>query len=679
MSQQPMSAAELAAKKAQLEALKQQKEQQLRAQGVDIEALKAQGANPIAKPFVPGAASSAALGQGSGHQGGGHHTTYGYAYDEDEFDGADEDDFYDPNEDYDDEIDNEIDMFERELEACGALLPNVTSSSSAPAAAAASATPLSNSSSAASRPFNVHMSRRALGQTGEFEILRLAKIGDEQDFLNIQAEEGINVTKFCDNKDRNALHYAADSGNADLVRKVIEMGVPFRKDELGMTPLDIATLLKHTDVIAVLNELIPEAQRAGAKATSDEVLVAFCPAPPRIALSRAPEVTPADTKRPRAFWGPKATAELAPLAVSEVQVFAPGEFPLAAAAVAGIYRGSTYPIASALSWALPITETELTALLQTAAIAGSATDGDVNGAAVILPIYGVRQGPAEINSAIVGGWVLKDESRSAAQPKESVAAHVLKAIGDFLTTNAVRCAWFHTNATLLAPPVAVVKWFRRIVNVQALIDSGDSAAAVIFNDFLSNDTVLRTDAMLKGTPNAASLAALEKWVPLASLETEEQKTEAFAGIAAAIAKKSTSTPGLHVTTDVTLLRAMFDRPGLSVLVKYSASSVVSSALVLRDRESLYGGAKAAVVVFAVYDGPAAEFLSEAAAASRILEHHAVYVTNTFGFTEKDMRLSFFEEVPRSHEFIYAIADPRATSSAVASVAADKVHIPAFLI
>lgn len=53
---------------------------------------------------------------------------------------------------------------------------------------------------------------------GDFELLRLAKVGDKESFYHFASMTHTTIASFQDNQKRNALHYAADSGNLLLIR-----------------------------------------------------------------------------------------------------------------------------------------------------------------------------------------------------------------------------------------------------------------------------------------------------------------------------------------------------------------------------------------------------------------------------------------------------------------------------
>ncbi|PWU99103.1 hypothetical protein C4B63_10g165 [Trypanosoma cruzi] len=97
---------------------------------------------------------------------------------------------------------------------------------------------------------------------GDFELLRLAKMGDLLSFKEFSAIVGIDPTAFQDNHGRNALHYAADSGGISMLQYLIEKKVPFTRDEKKMTPVDIAVLNQHKDAARLLTENFSEAAEA---------------------------------------------------------------------------------------------------------------------------------------------------------------------------------------------------------------------------------------------------------------------------------------------------------------------------------------------------------------------------------------------------------------------------------
>lgn len=91
------------------------------------------------------------------------------------------------------------------------------------------------------------MQRRTIG---DFELLRLAKIGDKESFYQFASMTHTTIASFEDNQKRNALHYAADSGNLILIRALHEDRRVFDalnvSDVKGLLPIDIALLNGYT-------------------------------------------------------------------------------------------------------------------------------------------------------------------------------------------------------------------------------------------------------------------------------------------------------------------------------------------------------------------------------------------------------------------------------------------------
>ena len=87
------------------------------------------------------------------------------------------------------------------------------------------------------------------------ETARLGRL----DMLRVLCEQSHVIAMECDEDGRDLLHYATMSGNAELIVYVIDvLGFdPLRGDKLGVTALDIAHQMNHTDALAVLE------QRAG--------------------------------------------------------------------------------------------------------------------------------------------------------------------------------------------------------------------------------------------------------------------------------------------------------------------------------------------------------------------------------------------------------------------------------
>lgn len=178
---------------------------------------------------------------------------------------------------------------------------------------------------------------------GDFELFRLARQGGEvlSSCLEIALLLGIDVKTTVDNADRNVLHYAMDSGDANLVKSFRLLGVPVKADAKGMTPAHIAVIVAGPTTTTAAAVVAPSSSLPAdgrhpteptpeeAEKTVDSLLAAlaphtpvscpllsaqerhreallqrWAPIPPRFTFS-APALKPAlvPPHVPRRFWG----------------------------------------------------------------------------------------------------------------------------------------------------------------------------------------------------------------------------------------------------------------------------------------------------------------------------------------------------------------------------------------
>lgn len=88
----------------------------------------------------------------------------------------------------------------------------------------------------------------------DFEVFAYAKLGNADMCLKFAKTQRISLQFFIDNKLRNILHYAADSGNEPLVKRLQAYSptIPTVTDELGMTPADVAFINGYDDAFVAL-------------------------------------------------------------------------------------------------------------------------------------------------------------------------------------------------------------------------------------------------------------------------------------------------------------------------------------------------------------------------------------------------------------------------------------------
>ena len=569
----------------------------------------------------------------------------GYDDDEDEYD-----DYYDED---DDEFDHELDEFERELEAGDMLAPG--------ASAAVDTT------TRAQKPTTTIVGAevpRAPRQFGEFEALRLCKLGDLEELRNFEAEEGVNFMMLTDNNKRNVLHYAADGGNTELCKYLmVERKVPVVGDENGMTAYDIAVLTRNDDCAKFILATAP----AGIlkETTAGEVRTKFQPKPPGMSLSKAPTAAPMTGKR--SFWGSTSPGSTAS-PTSEVSVCPPTEdFPVNDA-VELIEKAVCATAAEDGNqqdrWLHPFTKRQFKAMCAVTPhiVSVDRSTGKIDGLMTLFLLgTSIHKGTPIAPCSLTGNWCVT--------PEKAKQGSMMNQAFALLQGEKHQASFFHSKKRLPFPSIGTLKYFRRCVNPKQVFDS--PVRDEVYPDFMKYDTVLRCDAILKGQIPLSPVSGLWK-----QLDYDEDGEAVSDELCQFFNTHSPKQFELWVDWDKRLFLWTFLRPGMTVHIKRSAQGKISDVIIFRSRFARADGdINASTLVGCLFTSVSGEerLVQAGQVASEHLGASVVYATNTFGITEKDLRLAFFEEVIGSAEFIYAAKSP--ALAACPAVPPAKIALP----
>ncbi|KAG5490400.1 hypothetical protein JKF63_00520 [Porcisia hertigi] len=551
-------------------------------------------------------------------------------------------------------------------------------------------------------------------ELGDFEVLRLAKMGDGVSMKNFGAACGIAWKTFLDNHGRNALHYAADSSSAALIRLVADdLRVPYVADEKQLTPLDIAILNGHTGAESdeVYAALFAAAKASGhadgnvggsgenAK-TREKVLMAHAPPPPKFVLSKpvpkAPEAT-----RERTFWSPGSRSEAAAsVQCSSGTDMTDAERQAVSDAVCSLDHHGR------LQWLRPVTrdarmpcEHWQVALASQAVATTATTCTKATGVVVaqVLPNVSLKGPVAKKVSvatvAVAAHLAVDDENKH-----KGVAAallHALRVRIEGLANSGSGLAVFFASSTQLSRPpaaIATVKWFRRVFDPSYFYAS-DSAYDV-FPDFFNYDEVLRADAVLKGAVPASLVqhytADMPSWCHL-EVNSDEQCALVLSFMQAKAGSAESNVELACVPEDVQELRRSYiGHPDHRAFVRINAQGSVTDLVVFRKRDmrntgpsiDADGGIPAAEVAYALFS----TIISTAKVdhlmllALKLLSAKMLLVPTMFGITDSDLAKSNFDELVANRDYVYALSlTTRREIDGLAPMPAARLSLPVYSI
>ncbi|ESL12076.1 hypothetical protein TRSC58_00162 [Trypanosoma rangeli SC58] len=323
---------------------------------------------------------------------------------------------------------------------------------------------------------------------GDFELLRLAKMGDLISFKEFAAVVGINPAVFQDNHGRNALHYAADSGSVSMLQYLIQKGVPFIRDEKKMTPVDIAVLNQHNEVAKLLAETFSEA--AEALKSYEEAVEVFTQPPPKFTMSK-PSPPALQESRPRSFWKNQGTDATATPATADAFTT-----PFKILQLTGAHRDQIVSALSGVSltrdscgfqnWLPPAEIKTLTATLPHATMVGAMqiVDGEetLRGVVVAVPLGGSlvgKNGTFKAQDPVLVTQLAVCPTARA----NNVATFMMTKLHNLLQASKHTTVVFRSPLQLPVSAVGLVKWSQRSIAPGSIMRQRH--ATVNFSGFLS--------------------------------------------------------------------------------------------------------------------------------------------------------------------------------------------------
>lgn len=674
------------------------------------------------QPYYPPPKLGYAYTSGSGGNGAGEF---------DEF----EEDMYDDDDDIDDDYDEAMDHFEAELQQRDLMQGGGTPLSSSDAGSVSAfgggvdLASLAAGAEGGRMLLTDPMARRK--EVGDFELLRLAKMGDLLSFKEFEPHLHTAVHTFFDNNGRDALHYAVDGGCLELVKYLVEQrSMSLRKDEkMKATPLDMAVLLGRAEIARYLTSRFPVDPKS-----FDEALQMFAPSPPRFCLSKAaPQMQPAI--RERSFW----TANPAVRSVTEGFRFTaenvhPEDSPAAFETIVAVLNrpacGSHHGIDS---WTLPIDRIILSAALgQTEGgncapchvvgvtamsaqdvpspagigIAIGGTSAQSTRAPLVVTIRQSQQNAAATSPCVLFGAftvvplhqnrginaLLMETMKKTLRGASSTAAGAAPTTPPTTVVGVFRC-----KERLPPQPVSLIKWFRRSLRPMQLFTSDMLlACSEVYPDFFGYDDRLRVDWVAKETPGPAqrTTATLTNWVAFSPETCTPETLVMYYGGITALLKKVTSPEATFLALECTTPEAMlqvFLNAGLQTFVIPTADATSISDIVClrlresREQDSAQQGTRlrCATSVFCAFTTITGEKRPlELVAIASNLECDVLYVPNTCGLTDADFSKAMFEESDNCREYLYAVRDDTESepkSVVAAMMPAAKVFFPLGLV
>ncbi|GET90434.1 hypothetical protein, conserved [Leishmania tarentolae] len=551
-------------------------------------------------------------------------------------------------------------------------------------------------------------------ELGDFEALRLAKMGDSVSMKDFGAACGVVWKTLVDNHGRNALHYAADAGSAALIRQVADdLHVPYVADEKQITPLDIAILNGHcnTESDEVYAALVAAAKAsghadgnssatAGHVKTRESVLQAHAPLPPKFVMSK-PVSKAAEATKARTFW----SSTCARSVVGNVQCRSGAEMTDAereavSDAVCSLDQHGR------LEWLRPVMRGSLAPCEHWQVAVASQADADVTMTntrktgvvmAQVLSKASLK-GPAakKINAstvAVAAHLAVRSDSHHT-----GVATALLHALHTRIVESAGSdsntVVFFASGTQLSRPPAAMatVKWYRRAFDA-AYIYTSESAYDV-FPEFYRYDEVLRADAVLKGAIPASLvqqyMADLPSWCIL-EVTSDEQCRLVLSFIQAKASSADSNVELACVPEDVEEMRRSYiGHPDHRSYVRTNAQGSVTDLVVFRARDTRRPGSSAeantgvfaAEVVYALFTTIAgtAKANHMMLLASKLLSAKLLLVPTMFGITDSDLAKANFDEIVSDREYIYAVSPAtRSEVHGLGPMPAAKLSLPLYTI
>ncbi|RNF21715.1 uncharacterized protein Tco025E_03496 [Trypanosoma conorhini] len=516
---------------------------------------------------------------------------------------------------------------------------------------------------------------------GDFELLRLAKMGDLLSFKEFAAAVGIDPAVFQDNHGRNALHYAADSGSVAMLQYLIEQQVPFTRDEKKMTPVDIAVLNQHNGAAKLLAETFSEA--AEALKSYEEAIEAFTQPPPKFTMSKPAPPAPKESRQ-RSFWKNKAAGAAATPATTDT--FAT---PLTVSQLTEAHHDQVVRALGGVSltrdshgfhnWLPPAESATLAATLPHATVVGAmqTVDGEeaLRGVVVAVPLGGSLVGKSGALKAedpvLVTQLAVSPTSRAS-----NVATLMMAELQNSLQASKRTTVVFRSQLQLPVPAVGLLKWSQRSIAPGSVMRQRHSTE--VFPDFYTYDEILRADIVAKHALTksfcAQKASHREGWCGVDRGNLEQVKL-----VHAFVAENAAKLFDVAYVPDTTedLLRVVAAE-GLSAFVYVSpASGAITDFVVLRLRnpERPTGeGHAAAMCVYAIFTSfKGSEKAEEVLVLCEKLKCETVLIPNTFGFLDGELSRANFEELLLCREYLYVLRAP--TESALPPTPLSKVAIP----
>lgn len=538
---------------------------------------------------------------------------------------------------------------------------------------------------------------------GDFEALRLAKMGDTESLKLFCQINQINLVTFADNHNRNALHYAADAGAPSLLRFLIEeLKVPYTEDERHLTPLDIA-ILNGYDVEGEIGTLLRSSAKSAGHADGaeniakkfEQVLHTHAPAPPKFVMSK-PVPKAAVATRPRRFWAgvaPDMPSSNDPLSISsskgcDIDATTAGEVANAICQLEchGRFDGllplqRSHGSSSCQKWIMAMaTEAEkFTGVV----VAQVFQDSRLKGKAL------KSSNPPRV--AVAAHLSVAPQKRGTA-----VAAQLMHTLRMSLLSTApdISAVIFSSSLQLEKPPsmLAAVKWYRRILDAKSILASDDAYG--IYPEFQDYDEVLRSDAICKGAVPAslasAYSAVLPSWCVMDS-SSDEACTILLQFIQSSSVGESSGVELACVPESIEeLRRGWLSQPDTRAYARMENSKVIDFVVFrLRDGRSSTGvsstmevDAVGADVVYALLTSlkGTAKVDHMMLLAQMLLKVKLLYIPTLFGIVESDLAKSNFEELPSNREYLYVICPKTLREyDGLATVASSRVALPIYLI
>jgi len=616
---------------------------------------------------------------------------YAYVRGGNNYDEPDEMSYFDDmtgglDDDMDDDYDNDLEEFESEVNqqfAGSAATPSSEAGRDAASSGFAGATveQLANEFStqipAADSTINPLRLRKEIG---DFELLRLAKMGDKESFCEYEAMTATDVRLFQDNNKRDALHYAVDGGNLALVKYLVEeKKMTLRKDEkMKANALEMSVLLGRSAIARYLSDHFPPNDVP----SFDAVLKEFAAPPPRFCLAKAAPIVSAE-ERSRVFWS---TCSSEPAEQVNDVAFKPEVLDGASSVVASAFSVFlNRPVAvehhNFDTWTTPVSDVQVSELLPKCSLVGGVSAfsaaGDAHPAAIgaLLPIAEALVIASEVLKPVIkslssqhpahlAGWLNVAPQYQHTGRAALLLRYMLQQIPASLVTI------FRSSIRLPPQPLCLVKWFRRSVNTMRVFEHL-LAASEVYPEFFSYDDRLRVDCVAKETlPEASSSATLPSWqavtpdnqdrvaemiqVSLSSL-LQQNKAEVF--LMPGSAKNSKS----HIATT-------FFAGDVKTFFIESSEGTLKDIIVLRIRESREKTSDAAnapsaltccTVIFSLFsavDFPTGDSrLRELLLIAQRLGASTIFAPSTCGFTDSDFSKANFSEVETYREYLYAVS------------------------